>query len=186
MKKLLLLVAGATIMGLVSCDKVKDMIKFNVGVQSQNVDFAVPILTNAGEQTLASESVTVNIDSIIKTKNASAGVGNIKSAKVTEVILEVQDADGDNSLGIVESAKVMLSSDTKTEMVTIAELTGNPDEYKTAITIPANGDVDLADYLKANTYSYTLLVTTRRGTTKELHCKAIIKYDLVVGLDSGE
>ena len=183
MKKSLLLVTAAAIMGLASCDKVKDMIKFNVGVQSQKAEFTVPILTSAGEQSLAAASIHVNIDSIIKAENSSAGVGNIKSAKVTEVILEVQDADGDNNLAIVESAKVMLSSDTKTEMVTIAELTGNPDEYKTTITLPANANVDLADYLKASTYSYTLWVNTRRGTTKELHCKAIIKYDLVVGLE---
>lgn len=181
MKKSLLMVAVAT-MGLVSCEKVKDMIKFNVGVQSQNIEFNVPILAAAGEQNLAAATVQLNIDSIIKAQNKEVGVDNIKSAKVTEVTLEILNPDNDNNLAIVEGAKVMLSSDTKTEPVTIAELENNPDEYKTTITIPAK-DVDLAEYLKSTNYSYTLWAKTRRGTTKELQCKATIKYDLQVGLE---
>lgn len=168
-------------LGLVSCEKVKDMIKFNVGVQSQNVGFNVPVIATAGERDLAAASIHLNIDSIIKAENKEVGVDNIKSAKVTEVTLEILNPDNDNNLAIVESAKVLLSSDTKTEQVVIAEMENNPDEYRTTVTIPAK-DVDLAEYLRSSNYSYTLWAKTRRGTTIELRCKATIKYDLQVGM----
>jgi hypothetical protein len=182
MRKLMLLVAGATMMGFASCDKLKEIAQISVGAQSKDIEFSIPIVPAAGEQDLASENVVLNIDSVIKANNSSVGVNNIKSAKVTGVHLEVLDADQENNLAVIEAAKVILSSDTKTEPTTIAELTGNPDEYKTSIDIPVN-DVDLAEYLKSNNYSYTLWAKTRRGTTKEVKCKATISYDLKVGLE---
>lgn len=178
----MLLAAGAAMMGLMSCDKLKNLAKINVGAQSADIDFSIPV-TPAGEQNLAEANVTLNIDSVIKAYNSSVGVNNIKSAKVIALTLEVLDADSANNLALVEAAKVILSSDTKPTPVTIGELTNNPDEYKTSIDIPLNGDVDLAEYLRSNNYTYTLWAKTRRGTTKEVHCKAVVKYDIVVGLE---
>lgn len=183
MKKLLLLAVSAAVVGFASCDKLKDMVKINVGVQSQNGEFKIDPIPGAGENELGAANVYVNVDSIIKTQNSSVGVGNIKSAKVTEVTLEILNPSADNNFAVVESAKVSLSSDTKTEVVTIAELTGNPDEYKTTINIPLNGEVDLADYMRGSSFTYKLWAKTRRGTTEVINCKATVKYDLVVGLD---
>lgn len=169
--------------GLVSCEKLKDLAQISVGAHSYDVEFAIPEITAAGEQNLASDKVALNIDSIIKANNSSVGVNNIKSAKVQSVHIEIIDADSINNFGVVESCKILLSSDTRPEAVTIAELSGNPDEFKTSIDVPVNGEVDLAEYLKANNYSYTLWAKTRRGTTKEVHCTASIGYDLKVGLE---
>ena len=182
MRKLILLVAGATVMGLTSCEKLKDMAQIEVGAHSRDIEFTIPVIAAAGEQNLASDNVVLNIDSIIKEYNSSVGVNNIKSAKVTAVHLEVLDPDQENNLAVIESARVMLSSDTKPDATTIAELTDNPDEYKTSIDIPVK-DVDLAEYVKSNNYSYTLWAKTRRGTTKEVKCKATISYDLRVGVE---
>jgi hypothetical protein len=183
MRKSMMMVAGATVLMLASCEKIKDLAQINVGAQSQNVAFTISIVPGAGEQNLAAEAVQLNIDSLIKAQNSSVGVNNIKSARVTGVRIEILDADSVNNFAVVEACKVMLSSDTKPEKVTIAELNGNPDEYKTSIDIPLNGDVDLADYMKGNSFSYTLWAKTRRGTTKEVHCTATISYDLKVGLE---
>jgi hypothetical protein len=183
MRKSLLLVAGATMLALSSCEKIKDLVKFKVGVKSQDVNFSVPAIPSAGEQEFGSGNIHVNVDSIIKTQNNKAGVDNIKSAEVTEVSVEILNPDEENNLGVVERIIVELSSDTRPEPVTIAAKSGNPDEYITSMSLPLAENVDLADYLKANNYTYKLKAKTRRGTTKELNCKATIKYDLVVGLD---
>ncbi len=183
MKKLLLLAVSAAIVGFASCDKIKDMVKINVGVQSQNGEFKIDPIPGAGENELGAADVYLNIDSIIKTENSSVGVGNIKSAKVTEVTLEILNPSAENNFAVVENAKVSLASDTKPEVVTIAEITGNPDEYKTSMNIPLTGSVDLADYMSGSTFTYKLSAKTRRGTTEVINCKATVKYELVVGLE---
>jgi hypothetical protein len=183
MRKLFMLAVGTVMIGLVSCDKLKELAKINVGAQSQDVEFNIPVVSGAGEQNLAGANVYLNIDSIIKATNSSVGVNNIKSARVTAVSITVLEPDSANNFAVVEACKVLLSSDTKPEQVTIAEMNGNPDEYKTTVDIPLNSSVDLAEYVKGNSYSYTLWAKTRRGTTKEVKCKATISYDLTVGLE---
>ena len=183
MKKLLLLAVSAAIVGFASCDEIKDMVKINVGVHSQNGTFNIDKIPSASEMDLGAANVHLNIDSIIKTQNSSVGVGNIKSAKVTEVTLEILNPSAENNFAVVENARVSLASDTKTELVTIAEVTGNPDEYKTSMNIPLTGTVDLADYMRGSSFTYKLWAKTRRGTTEVINCKATVKYELVVGLE---
>ena len=179
MRKLLLL-AGIAALGFTSCEKVKDLAKIKLGAQSQDIEFVIPVMQQGGDQELAAANTQLNIDSVIKAYNSSFGVANIKSAKVKSVTFSVIDADQENNLAIVENCSVQLASDTKPEFVTIAEIIGNPDEYATSIEIPVK-DVDLATYLTSNNYSYKVLAKTRRGTTKELNCKASISYELEVG-----
>ena len=166
---------------LFSCEKVKDAIKVNYSLTGAEATFYIDAQP-AGTQELSQFFVKLNIDSAIKANHSSFGVDNIKSAKIKSVVIEVLNGEGQNTLGALSACHLAFASDNKPTPLTLASLTNNPDVAATSLNIPVDGNQELKDYLRAKSFIYHVSGTTRRPTTKQLQCKAIVTYDLQLGL----
>lgn len=159
-----------------SCDSVKDILKFNLPEQTIEVEFDIPP-TNTGDKTLANFNVRLDMDSLIKANASNFSANNIQTAKITSVRVEASNTEenGDH-FGALQSAKAQLSSNNIAELVTVAELTNNPETYQASLVIPVK-DVELKDYFKATNFTYIFSGYVRTSLITTLHCKAYIKFD---------
>jgi hypothetical protein len=165
-----------------SCNKVKDLISINVSAQSSDVDFTIQP-ANAGTGDLSQFSTSLLIDSLIKEQAGKTyGLVNIKSVKLESCVLTISNSDDLNSFGNVSACSAAMSSNANTTMVSIAELTSNPETVTSTLNVPVNTALDLKPYFGATSFSYKLSGTLRKAITKTLNCKATIKYKIEIGL----
>jgi hypothetical protein len=159
-----------------SCDSVKDILKFNLPEQTIEVEFDIPP-TNTGDKSLADFNVLLNMDSLIKANASNFSADNIQTLKITGVRVEASNTEenGDH-FGALQSAKAELSSNNNSTLVTIAEITNNPETYAASLVLPVK-DVELKDYFKATSFTYKLSAYVRTSLKTTLHCKAYIKFD---------
>lgn len=177
---LLTFLSIATVVSFSSCDKIKDALKVDIVMQTADVSFSIPVQP-VGTQQLSQFSVYLNVDSIIKKKNSSLGIDNIKSVKMKSCTLVLLNAEGNNNFGALSAAKAELSSNSNSTLVTIAELSSNPDVAATSLTLPVT-TTELKGYFQGTNFTYRLTGTTRRATTKTLECRATIQFDVEAGL----
>lgn len=165
-----------------SCNKIKDAVKANIVLTSADVEFTIPQITATGQANLASKNVYLNVDSIIKANNTKLGAGYIKSVFIKSLTVTMIDGDANNNFSALQSCKLEFSTNANTNMYTLAEITNNPDTEAYTLEIPVNGGINLKDYFNATTFSYVLSGNARKTTSKDIQCKATIKYDLEAGL----
>jgi len=171
----------AGLMAFASCDKVKDAIKVTVGATSSDITFTIPVLEQTGDATLGASQVRLNIDSIIKSKDSRVGAKNIKSVTITRCTITMLDGDTANNFSALESCRVQLSSDVKPDVVTIAEITDNPDAEAYTLEIPVT-NTELTGYFNSTYFNYTVSGKARKTTSKPLQCQATVSYDITAGL----
>jgi hypothetical protein len=162
-----------------SCNKLKDLVKVNVPLQTADISFTISPQP-AGTQTLSGFQVVVNIDSILKAQNSSLSTGNIKSVKIKSCSLVALNATSSDHFGDLSACQVSLASD-GSSYVKVAELTSNPDAFASSLELPVN-DVELKDYFNTTVLKYQLSGTVRKATTTTLNCTATVKFDIEAGL----
>lgn len=167
---------------LSSCSALKKKLNIDIDMTSSDVEFTIPIITATGNSDMGQQTISVNIDSIIKANNAELAVKNIKSVNLKSCTVTLTDGDGQNNLSALQSCSASFYSDTKADVVQLASITDNPDVEAYSITLPVNTSIDLKDYFGATSFTYHLTGTARKTTSKELHAKATIRYTLNVGL----
>lgn len=178
---LLLAVVGV---GLTSCNKLKDALKITLNLSNEDAVLTVPALPDTGSITFTPPAVYLNLDSIIKSENSSLGAGNIKEVKITSCTLSLTNGDENNNFSAIESCKIELASNVKSEFVTIGSVSNNPDVTAYTLELASDNNADLKDYfLNANQLTYRFSIKSRKPTTKELTCKIKVNYKMVVGLD---
>ncbi len=184
MKKLFLLpVFTLLVITLISsCSAIKDKLNVDIDMSNADVEFTIPIITSTGDATFDDNNVVVNIDSIIKANNAELAVSNIKSVKVKSCTVNMIDGDANNNFSALESCRVLFNSNTNSSVVTVAEITNNPDVEAYSLEIPVTSSLDLKSYFNASSFSYSVAGKARKTTSKEIKCKATIRYTLNVGL----
>ncbi len=74
-----------------SCNKVKDLVKINVPLQTADVKFEIQPV-GAGEVKETGFQFGINIDSVLKKENSDLGIGNIKKVKVKSITLNLTNA----------------------------------------------------------------------------------------------
>jgi|SRR5581483_5104794 len=162
-----------------SCNKLKDAIKFNIPLQTADVNFTISP-QQVGTQTLAGFQVGVNIDSILKAENSSLSLSNIKSVKITSCTITAQNATNTDNFANLSACQFSLAGSSNT-YTTIASVASNPDTYAATLTIPVS-DVELKDYFTSTLLKYQLSGTVRRATTTTLNCTATVKFNIEAGL----
>lgn len=185
MKKLINLSFGLlaiTALIFTSCSKLKEKAKVNFNLNSGTIEFAIPTITATGDATLSSKDVYLNVDSIIKANNAQLGAKYIKSVVLNSCTIQMLDGDAQNNFSALQSCKIEFSSNTNTNMITLAEITNNPDVEAYELTFPINSAVNLKDYFNATNFSYVVKGNARKTTNKDINCKAVIKYTVEAGL----
>ncbi len=165
-----------------SCNKIKEAVKANIELNYADIEFTIPQITATGPATLSSKDVYFNVDSLIKANNAKLSASYIRSVSIKSCVVNMIDGDAANNFSALESAKVDFSSNVNTHLITLAEITGNPDVEAYTLEIPVNTTINLKDYFNATTFSYVLTGTARKTTNKDIKCKATIKYSLEAGL----
>lgn len=167
---------------LSSCDKIKDLVKVNVPMQSADISFTIPAQPSAGTYTLAEFSASLNVDSLIKSENSSLGIENIQSVKITACTIALQNADTENHFGILSACRAELSTNNNSNLVTLAQVSNNPDTQSADLNLAVDSTLELKDYFSGTVFYYKISGTTRRPITKDLQAKATIKFDVQVGL----
>lgn len=166
-----------------SCDKIKDAIKADINLNPSDIDFTIPIISQTSSTTTISDvDVVMNIDSIIKANNVKLSSKNIKSVKLKSCTFNMIDGDANNNFSALESVSVKIKSSNKTDYTTLVDITNNPNVEAYSLTVPINTTIDLKDYFDATSFSYSIGGVARKTTTKEIKCKATLKYSLSVGL----
>ena len=165
-----------------SCNKIKEAVKATIGLKSADIEFTIPQITATGPATIANKDVYLNVDSIIKANNSKLNASNIRSVNIKSCTITMLDGDASNNFSALNACKVDFSSNVNTNFYTLAEITNNPDVEAYTLEIPVNATVNFKDYFNATTFSYKVSGDARKTTSKDIHCKATIEYDLEAGL----
>lgn len=182
MKSTKILIALAAVLSLLSCNKLKENIKISVPA-TMEYDFVIPVIEEAGNLSLDEGVVALDIEELIKKENSKLSTSNIQSVIIKSLDIEVHDStqyDEDN-LTILSSFEAKLSSDTDPNPKVIAKDDNSPTNAF-QYTVPVNTDVNYANYFYGKEFKYKINAITKRTTTQEIKCTAIIKFTVTAGL----
>jgi hypothetical protein len=186
MKKIFYTLAAFLMIGAIgisSCNKIKELAKVNFNLDNADGEFTIPVIIAAGEATLGTDDIYMNLDSIIKAQNSKVGAGNIKEVKIKSCELTLTNGDSKNNFSALESCKLEIKSNVKADYIKMASVENNPDVASQSLNLPVESSLDLKDYfLSANQFTYRVSGKTRKTTDKELNCKVLVKYTIVAGL----
>lgn len=172
----LALLAGSLVTNS-SCKKLKDKLFQAFTTNETTIDFTIPVITDTTQKTQwGNITNNFNVDSIIKAETSGAfSLSNVKSIKITQLKMELTNADAGNNFANFQQGWAELSSSNKPTPVTIN--TGlNPDVFSESWTLPTVADVNVKDYMSASTLTYTISAKARRTTSKVLNAKLKVKY----------
>ena len=162
-----------------SCTKIANLLTFRLGMQTKSFDFTIPVTTDTGRMSVGPVATTFNVDSFIRASTAGQmGSANIKSVKLSSVVLTLNNANSANNFQNFEYVDVDFTSNTNSTpyKMTIAN---NPDSYASTLSLPVDTTVDLASYL-GNEFTYSVSGRLRKGTTQEMNCTATVTSNLSV------
>lgn len=186
MKKLFYTLSAVLMIGLIgfsSCDKIKDLAKVNFNLDNADGEFTIPAIIAVGEQSLGTDDIYMNLDSIIKAQNSKVGSSNIKEVKITSCELTLTNGDSKNNFSALESCTLDIKSNVKTDFIRMAGVSNNPDVEAQTLNLPVESSLDLKNYfLSANQFTYRITGKSRKTTDKELKCKVLVKYTITAGL----
>ena len=115
-----------------------------------------------------------NLGSTVKANTGGVyGANDVTSVKVKQIVFNLSDADSLNNLANFESVRVILSSDTKKDTVTVASMSF-PDTYASSATYKPVNSPELRPYLTGKQLNYIILGKIRRATTKSLHFSILV------------
>lgn len=110
-----------------------------------------------------------NLDSTVRAQTGGVyGAGDVSSVKVKQMIFALSNADTLNNLSNFESVRITISSDTKTDTVSVASITF-PDTYASTVTYTPVNSPNLKPYLNGSVLNYVVYGKLRRITTKQLN-----------------
>jgi len=168
--------------GLYSCDKIDDIANITFNMSNADAGFDIPPILVAGSADLGSQSVNLNLDSMIKTQSGALSSDNIKRVKLTSCELILSDSDVNNNFSALQSCNLQLASDVKPEFITIASIDNNPDQPAYRLNLPVDADLDLKQYFTSGrTFTYKISATARKTTNRTLHCTAHLQYAITIG-----
>ncbi len=133
---------GATF-AITSCSKVP--IEVNVPMDFADITFEVPATDQDSIDYADTATVTTDIDKVLADNKVSKD--DIQSIKI-EMITATCDSTG--NFGKLRSIKGEVAS--TGAFTTVGNLTDNPADYKTSLTIPANTTDEFRDFLNSNTF----------------------------------
>lgn len=177
----LLLIASVALAS--SCNKIKEATNQDVNITPNSIEFNVAAITNTSAVTeIGTADVNFDLNALIKAKASAFGVNNVKSVKLKSLTAEFVNntADADNNFGNLESISAEISATGKASQV-MASFTNSSAARVDAITMPANGNVELKDLVTGTGIKYTLKGKLRKAI-KASRIKVTASYDLVVGL----
>jgi hypothetical protein len=161
-----------------ACSKIANLLTFNLSMQTESFNITIPVTTDTGSMSV-SATTSYNVDSFIKASTAGQlGASNIKSVKLSSVVLTLNNANAGNNFQNFSAVDLAFSSNANSNPYTIS-VASNPDNYSSALSIPIDSTVDLSTYL-GNEFSYSVSGKLRKATTQELNCAVTVTFSLTV------
>ena len=172
MKKILFIFLAGFIAaaGITSCKKVVNAIFPGLDITVPSAELGVPVMPFVLPMELGFPSYTqsFNLDSTIKANTGGAfGAGSVSSVKIKSITMTISNADDNNNWSNFESARFMLSSDTKQDPVELFSYTF-PTTNTTTVTITPTNSPELLPYLKGKELVYQVFGKGRKTTSKPL------------------
>lgn len=181
-KKLLALLFIGSAVVASSCKKLEEALDQKIRITPSGIDFTIPaISTTEPNTTIKDFNLNFDLGAEIKKQAASLGIENLKSVKPRSFTITLTNSTAQNNIANFETLEVEVSATGLTPLVAV-KVASNPDEQKSTITLPANGEVELVQLMKGSNVKYKVKGKLRRGTTIELNAKLTADYDLVAGL----
>lgn len=178
-----LFLIGMMAIGFQACKKIKDLVKIEVPA-TMEVDFTIPPVPVTGVTGFGVYNVAMDVDELIRSANKELDADNIESARIVSCIVTAQPntTHPEDNFTAFSSLLAEFASNTKTDWVTIAQLTNPPtDGY--SMELPVNSDAELKDYLKGSVFMYRVSGMAVRTTASAIKCKAKIKFMIKAGLN---
>jgi hypothetical protein len=170
--KLGLLAILALVITLTSCKKLDNLVQVNLELQMAQVPFTIQ--PTAGGTTSTTGIAYYNVDSAIKASNSSFGEGNIKSAKIDSVVVTLTNS----TFTDITNTSASFHSDADTATISIAGNTNS--STSSSLTLLPLTTLDLTNYLKATSFTYTF-TSTYPTIANPIQANAAVYFHLVVG-----
>jgi hypothetical protein len=185
MKRLLLpLIAFTAVASTLfsACDKIDEVANIKFNMSNADASFDIPPIVATGTADLGTQTISLNLDSMINAQNGALNSDNIKSVQLSSCQLILSDTDINNNFSALEACSIELASDVKPDFITLGSVKDNPDVPAYTLNVPLNSGLELKDYFSsARTFSYKLSATARKTTNRTLHCKVKMTYAITVG-----
>lgn len=172
---------------VVSCsikDKILDAVFTAFTAKVADYDVTVPAINNTTlYQTINDQTVQFDLDSAIKAETSDQfSLDNINTVTAEEIILTLNGSgseapDANNNFANFEKVKVTIYSNSNTTPISF-EVTNNPDNYATTLSIPLDKTVNLKSYLTGKTFFYNVSAKARRETTHPLRVNVAVKMKI--------
>lgn len=172
MKKVLvsILIVAAVFAGLSGCKKIIRKLFQGIDVDVPVFSVTLPAIPIAPpfEVPFPTISQRFNLDSVVRANtNDVYGADDVSSVKVKQIVFNLSGADSLNNISNFQSARLVFSSNSKTDTVTIASIVF-PDEYAATYTYTPENSPELKPYLTGSILYYNAFGRLRRVTTKPL------------------
>jgi hypothetical protein len=172
MKKIYVcLIAAVIALGaFYSCKKIIRKIFQGIDAEIPAFTVTLPAIPYAPPTEIAIGTLTqeFNLDSTIRANTSGVyGANDISSVKVKQIVFSLANGDEQNNISNFESTRLLFSSNTKSDTVTIASITF-PDTLAMSYTYTPVNSPELKPYLSGTVLYYTAFGKLRRATTKPL------------------
>ena len=165
---------------LQSCTKLGQLLSFNLSMQTESVTITIPVTTDTTDAlNIGPVTNSFNVDSFVKVNTASQlGAANIKSVKISSVVLVLDNADAANNFRDFSSFNASFYSNTEAMPYTIS-IPSNPDVYASTLTLPIDTTAELKSYL-GNQFTYSVSGKLRHPVTKPVTCTVTFTFSVSV------
>ncbi|MBC6989113.1 MULTISPECIES: hypothetical protein [Hymenobacter] len=159
-----LLVTGAA---TTSCNKIKDAIKVNFGLNYADLNFAIQPTSQSTFTTSSSKSSTLQAE---LDKNKAA----VDKVVLKSVLFELQAGSASN-FGAISSGECYLTANGQSAKLGSFQ---NPASNTQSISVTVENGDDLKQYLQASQFTVELRGTTRQAIQDAMQVKGTIKFEV--------
>ena len=172
--------SGLLIFG--GCSKLDDSTQMNIDLNPSPADFSIPITASLDAGILlTSIPVNLDLDAMIKLQNKRFSKANVKSIRLTSVVLTLTSEDKEVNLSSVENVRMTIDGGGKTTEL-LASLNA-PDSQVKTLNIPVTSTVnDLTSFISDGMVTYIFKGKLRKPTTQNLVGKAALTYRVELAL----
>ncbi|MBG6233698.1 putative membrane protein [Pedobacter sp. CAN_A7] len=162
----------------------KEDIKRDIVIETDSINFIVPISTNLEDTlTIAELQNKVDLNQQVEDNTDQFTLADLRSAYITKFVIKLDDPDTNgNDLSAFSSMRVQMKAAAKPLIQLGATNNISTQNLNTLnVTITA-ATQQLQEYLNADSLTYVITGVARDSTTKVIQAKAVAGYKLTLGM----
>lgn len=168
MKKVLLLAPFLLLIGLMSCEKINDLLTFEISA-SENIKVpGSPVFVPT--PVVLAVPVTTKSDETFKNNNTAADL--VKDVTLSKLTLTITDPTTEN-FDFLNNIEILIGTD-QNDIVPLASLSNVPKGVSSIELTPSGSKLD--KYLKASSYTLHTKVTVNKAILRDITVRADSKF----------